>query len=169
MQVSNPRMPCFSTAHTAVYETPMGLLHVTYEQETVLSLNFHGGMTEASVPSVCSDTAAQQILEYLSGERQIFTIPYRLSGTPFQKLVWEAISMIPYGSTSSYSEIAQVIGQPSSVRAVASACGKNPLLILIPCHRIIGKDGTLHGYAGGIEMKQKLLTLEQQLSSPAKT
>lgn len=103
---------------------------------------------------------AAELVQYVLGERQSFAIPFDLRGTPFQLAVWAALCDIPYGQTRSYSEIANHIQKPSSVRAVGAAIGANPLLISVPCHRVIGKNGTLTGYRGGLEMKTKLLQLE---------
>ncbi len=102
----------------------------------------------------------RQLAEYASGKRQRFDLPTDLSGTPFQKLVWEYIAAIPFGQTLSYSELAERVGSPDGVRAVASATGANPLSIIIPCHRIIGKNGDLTGYAGGLPRKSALLDFE---------
>lgn len=105
---------------------------------------------------------AKELLEYLNGHRQHFTIPYDYQGTDFQNAVWETLCNIPFGETKSYSEIAEAIGKPSAVRAVGAAIGANPVLIGVPCHRVVGKNGQLTGYRGGIEMKAKLLQLESQ-------
>ncbi|MFT7879572.1 MAG: methylated-DNA--[protein]-cysteine S-methyltransferase [Sulfurimonas sp.] len=97
---------------------------------------------------------------YFSGKRETFDLPLFLVGTPFQRKVWEALQTIPYGRTATYTELAKEIGRPKAIRAVANAVGANPLAIIIPCHRIIGSDGTMRGYAGGVELKQKLLDIE---------
>lgn len=97
---------------------------------------------------------------YFSGKRETFDLPLLPVGTPFQTEVWEALQNIPYGTTATYAELAKAIGRPKAIRAVANAVGANPLAIIIPCHRIIGSDGTLTGYAGGVELKQKLLDIE---------
>ncbi|MCM3636041.1 methylated-DNA--[protein]-cysteine S-methyltransferase [Paenibacillus camelliae] len=104
-----------------------------------------------------------QLAEYFKGERTSFTIPMDLRGTAFQREVWEALLHIPYGQTRSYSDISSQIGRPSAVRAVGAAIGKNPLLITVPCHRVIAKKGALTGYRGGLDMKEKLLDMEAQL------
>jgi len=102
-----------------------------------------------------------QLQEYLSGKLKKFTIPYKfVSGTEFQRKVWGVLENIPYGITKTYKQIAEAIGNPKAVRAVANAVGMNPLSIIVPCHRVVGSDGTLHGYAGGVEMKEKLLGVE---------
>ncbi|WP_042166939.1 methylated-DNA--[protein]-cysteine S-methyltransferase [Paenibacillus gorillae] len=103
-----------------------------------------------------------QLKQYMDGDRREFTIPFDSGGTPFQSAVWEALRHIPYGRTCSYSDIAEQIGKPSSVRAVGTAIGANPILITVPCHRVIGKNGTLTGYRGGLEMKTELLRLERE-------
>lgn len=100
------------------------------------------------------------LIEYLQGKRKSFTIPFDIHGTPFQLDVWRALCEIPYGQTRSYSDIANQIQKPNAVRAVGAAIGANPVLITVPCHRVIGKNGALTGYRGGMEMKTKLLELE---------
>jgi len=106
----------------------------------------------------------KELQEYLLGERDVFSMPFDFRGTPFQLSVWNALCGIPYGQTRSYSDIALLINKPASVRAVGAAIGANPILISVPCHRVIGKNGTLSGYRGGIEMKIQLLELERKSS-----
>jgi len=99
--------------------------------------------------------------EYLAGVRHVFETPYHFpAGTPFQQKVWRAIAKVPYGKTSSYLQLAHDIKSPTSVRAVGGAVGKNPLSIIVPCHRIIGSDGSLTGFAGGLGLKKKILAIE---------
>lgn len=107
----------------------------------------------------------KQIDEYLNGRRTEFGIPLLLVGTDFQKSVWEALLKVPYGATSTYRRIAEDIGSPKAVRAVGSACKANPIAIIVPCHRIIGSDGSLIGYYGGLPLKQRLLNLERSRTS----
>ncbi|WP_054023185.1 methylated-DNA--[protein]-cysteine S-methyltransferase [Bacillus sp. FJAT-28004] len=102
-----------------------------------------------------------ELAEYFQGSRKQFSIPFDYQGTAFQQDVWKALCEIPYGETKSYSDIAHQIRRPSASRAVGTAIGENPILITIPCHRVIGKNGSLTGYRGGIEMKTKLLQLEK--------
>lgn len=102
----------------------------------------------------------QQFQEYLNGDRKQFDLQVELEGTPFQKSVWQALQGIPYGETRSYSEIAHSIGRPKAIRAVGRANGINPLPIIYPCHRVIGKNNSLTGYAGGMDMKKQLLQIE---------
>jgi methylated-DNA-[protein]-cysteine S-methyltransferase len=106
-------------------------------------------------------TYAVELIEYLQGTRKSFTVPYDFHGTPFQLAVWNALRDIPYGQTKSYSEIAHQIQKSTAVRAVGTAIGANPVLITVPCHRVIGKNGALTGYRGGLDMKTKLLQLER--------
>lgn len=103
-----------------------------------------------------------EITEYLDGKRRSFTVPMDFSGTAFQLAVWNALCEIPYGQTMSYSDIAKLIHKPAAVRAVGAAIGANPVLIMVPCHRVVGKNGALTGYRGGLAMKKQLLNLERQ-------
>ena len=105
-----------------------------------------------------------QIQAYLDGERSEFTIPVDLKGTAFQLAVWDALTKIPYGEKKSYSEIANMIQNPKAVRAVGAAIGANPVLMTIPCHRVVAKNGALTGFRGGLEMKEKLLALESMIN-----
>ncbi|MFA9422428.1 MAG: methylated-DNA--[protein]-cysteine S-methyltransferase [Sedimentibacter sp.] len=105
--------------------------------------------------------AAKQLNEYLDGVRKEFDLPLNPTGTDFQKKVWSALCNIPYGETRSYKQIAEVLGNSKASRAVGMSNNKNPIMIFIPCHRVIGADGSLVGYAGGLDMKEKLLALEK--------
>ncbi|PLS02877.1 methylated-DNA--[protein]-cysteine S-methyltransferase [Neobacillus cucumis] len=104
----------------------------------------------------------RELADYLEGKRKSFTLPFDYNGTDFQLAVWKALCEIPFGETRSYSEIANAINKPAAVRAVGTAIGKNPVLITVPCHRVVGKNGSLTGYRGGLEMKTRLLELERQ-------
>lgn len=108
------------------------------------------------------DTLKKQLSEYFKGERKEFDIPLDLVGTEFQKKVWISLLQIPYGQTISYGKQAELLGKPSAVRAVANANGKNKISIILPCHRVIGADGSLTGYGGGVWRKKRLLAFEQQ-------
>ncbi|MEH6940118.1 methylated-DNA--[protein]-cysteine S-methyltransferase [Bacillus sp. JJ664] len=108
---------------------------------------------------------SDEIIEFLEGERQQFSMPMDFKGTQFQLEVWNALNNIQYGETKTYKDIADMINNPKAVRAVGSAIGKNPLLIMVPCHRVIGKNGTLTGYRGGLAMKKMLLKMEQLYKS----
>ncbi|QJI45386.1 methylated-DNA--[protein]-cysteine S-methyltransferase [Pseudomonas sp. ADAK2] len=118
-----------------------------------------GPMTEAADNPILLRTV-EQLQEYFAGTRNQFDLELDFAGTQFQKKVWQALLTIPFGETRSYSEIAQQIGNPSAVRAVGAANGKNPISIVAPCHRVIGASGKLTGFAGGLEAKERLLTLE---------
>lgn len=119
-------------------------------------------LTDSSVSKLFHWT--QQILEYLAGKLRDWSLPIDMQGTPFQQEVWEALRQIPYGETRTYAQLARNIGKPAAVRAVANACGANPLAIVIPCHRVIGSDGQLTGFRWGIERKAALLQLERVLA-----
>ena len=122
----------------------------------------HPGTTESEHPCPILETAALQLREYASGSRTNFTLPLAPCGTAFQLRVWDALQEIPYGNTRTYGEIAAALGNPSAARAVGMACNKNPILLLIPCHRVIGKQGNPVGYAAGLDLKQELLNLEKR-------
>lgn len=102
-----------------------------------------------------------ELEEYFAGKRQAFNVPIKFNGTDFQNAVWQKLLEIPYGQVMSYSELAAAIGRPKAARAVGSACNKNPIAVIVPCHRVVGKSGSLTGYAGGIGIKEKLLELEK--------
>lgn len=138
---------------------PFGRLGVALTDTGVARVLFEGaekrGGEEASI-------VEGQLAEYFAGERQQFTVPLdlRFAGTPFQRAVLGALMEIPYGETTTYSELAARVGKPRAVRAVGSACGANPLPIIVPCHRVLRSDGSLGGYAGGLPWKKHLLELE---------
>lgn len=110
--------------------------------------------------SVLLEQAVQELEEYFAGERRKFDLPLHMEGTEFQKKVWNVLLQIPYGETKSYGEIAEIIGNRKACRAVGMANNRNPLMILVPCHRVVGADGGLVGYGGGLDIKEKLLALE---------
>ena len=120
-----------------------------------------GELHEANESAVLLETE-RQLKEYFAGSRHTFDLELDFAGTDFQKQVWQALLTIPFGETRSYSQIAQQIGNPKAVRAVGAANGRNPISIIAPCHRVIGASGTLTGFAGGLEAKQYLLTLEDR-------
>lgn len=113
-----------------------------------------------AMPSEVTRLAARQLDEYFAGRRRYFDVPLRMFGTEFRRRVWQAIGEVPYGDTISYGELAERVGDSRAVRAVAAAVWANPVSIFVPCHRIVGRDGALVGYAGGLEAKRRLLELE---------
>jgi methylated-DNA-[protein]-cysteine S-methyltransferase len=113
--------------------------------------------------------AVRQLDEYFAGTRRRFDLPLAPAGTPFQQRVWQGLTEIPYGETISYAELARRIGRPAAVRAVGAANGRNPLAIVVPCHRVIGSDGRLVGYGGGLPVKAALLELERRAGAPARS
>jgi methylated-DNA-[protein]-cysteine S-methyltransferase len=150
-------------------ETPIGPLHAAFDEEGKLAeLGFRERdpltVTREPDPRATGHgqwaTLVEQLHEYFSGKRKTFTFPLAPRGTEFQLAVWNALLEIPYGDTTTYAELARRIGRPSAVRAVGAANGANPIPVIIPCHRVIGSNGTLTGYGGGIERKQWLLALE---------
>lgn len=134
-----------------------GLLGIWFEQHTTLPVEL--GCESAHHPVI--NETREQLHQYFSGLRQQFNLPLAAQGTEFQQRVWRALTEIPYGQTCSYQELANAIGNPKAVRAVGLANGKNPISIVVPCHRVIGKNGKLTGYAGGVERKEQLLALER--------
>lgn len=150
-----------STIH---HLTPVGWLTLTANHSGLTGVGF-SKVGESYGRSAILDQSIRELDEYFAGERMEFSVSLVLTGTPFQKMVWDALRKIPYGAIPSYSDIADEIGRPSAVRAVGLANNKNPIPIFIPCHRVIGRDGSLTGYAGGLEIKRKLLDLELRTSS----
>lgn len=106
------------------------------------------------------EAAARELAEYFRGRRRVFEVPLEPAGTPFQRAVWDEVASIPFGEVRSYAEVALEVGRPRAVRAVGGANARNPLPIFVPCHRVVGSDGTLTGYAGGLKAKELLLSLE---------
>lgn len=121
--------------------------------------SFFAGFTQLETELI--KQAKQQLEQYFAGTRKIFGLPLSAKGTKFQREVWSQLEKIPYGATRSYGEIAYSLGMPKAARAVGGACNKNPIAVIVPCHRVVGANGSLTGYAGGLEFKKKLLRLEQ--------
>ena len=147
--------------------TTLDLKEVNYELRTDYALRFHPDLPRDAAPLALPSTpllrqAAAELREYFEGERKIFTIPLAPKGTPFQQRVWAALREIPYGATRSYKELAIAVGNEKACRAVGMANNRNPLPIFIPCHRVVGSDGKLVGYAGGLDAKKHLLELEKE-------
>lgn len=140
-------------------ETPVGILGLCARSGRLAAVKF-GPVAEFGADDVLAKTKIQ-LEEYFSGARREFDIPLDMPGTDFQKKCWQALAEIPYGETRSYSDIALKAGSPKAVRAAGMANHVNPIPIIVPCHRVIGKDGSLTGYAGGLEMKKFLLDMEK--------
>jgi len=144
------------------FATPLGWMELAANEEHLTAIRFVEDEPPHPNPagSVFFDLAASQISEYLKGQRRLLDLPHACPGTPFQREVWSALTEIPYGQTLSYRSLARQLGRGGSERAVGRAVGSNPLLLLVPCHRVIGADGRLCGYAGGLWRKQWLLEME---------
>jgi len=151
------------------YKSPYGNMTLQANDKGLLGVWFDIHTTKPKDLGCYSDEceilnrAIQQLDEYFSGQRTQFELPLAAKGTAFQQSVWNALCRIPYGETWSYQQLADAIGNPKAVRAVGLANGKNPLSVIVPCHRVIGKNGKLTGYAGGVETKQRLLELEKAI------
>ena len=144
----------------AVYATPVGEVRIDWEDAAVVGLRAAAKFPEQGRETELTARVAEQLGQYFAGERRSFDFPYVLRGTPFQRSVWSALLDIPYGQARSYGDLARRLGRPGAARAVGAACGRNPIWIAGPCHRAVGADGRLTGYAGGLEMKRALLELE---------
>lgn len=145
----------------AFIKTPLGIAKITGNANgltSIVLLNSDVPLTDV-IPEILED-AIYQLTEYFKEERKDFNLTLNPQGTNFQKRVWKALEEIPYGKTVSYMDLSKTLGDPKAIRAVAAANGKNPLWIVVPCHRVIGSDGSLTGYAGGLHRKQWLLELE---------
>jgi methylated-DNA-[protein]-cysteine S-methyltransferase len=149
--------------HHHLHPTPLGDLLLVGDEHALTALQLPGlhqvpaGSTESAAPFAA---AIAQIDEYFAGERRAFDLELAPTGGAFDRAVWEQLTAIPYGQTATYGEIARALGHPDSSRAVGAANGRNPLAIVVPCHRVIGSDGSLTGFAGGLDQKRALLNLE---------
>jgi methylated-DNA--[protein]-cysteine S-methyltransferase len=148
---------------TSYYLHSIGILKLTYSKEKIYKIEKVDRFGKYDEKSLFSDSINHEIIEYLNSKRENFSFYNNIEpkGTKFQMTVWNELKNIPYGDTKTYKEIAKSIGKPKAIRAVASAIGKNPIMIIIPCHRVIGSDGKLHGYAYGLDLKKKLLAIEK--------
>ncbi len=153
----------------AYYSSPVGVLLLEWDGEAVVRLAFPGrdGSPRAAGPGSIHDAAAVReplgrLKAYFAGELREFGLPLRPEGTEFQRQVWRALTEIPYGATISYAELARWIGRPTAARAVGAANGRNPIAIIVPCHRVIGANGSLTGFGGGLDRKEWLLTHERE-------
>jgi|SRR6185295_8521895 len=147
----------------AVMNSPIGPLTLASTESGLALVHFgssvpHGGIVDESA----NRQVIQQLQEYFEGKRTDFELSLDLQGTPFQMAVWNELQKIPYGATRSYADIARSIGKPGAARAVGMANHENPVAVVVPCHRVVGSDGSLTGYAGGLHLKQQLLEIENQ-------
>ncbi len=150
-------------------ESPLGTLLITGSEEGIRAIQFLDekppALPEEPLPSILA-VCTQQLREYFAGQRRSFEVPLDLQGTPFQLRVWELLRHIPFGETRTYLDLALALGDPKAVRAVGAANGQNPVPIIVPCHRVIGQDGQLVGYGGGLWRKEWLLAHEGRPVQP---
>ncbi|MDD2782360.1 methylated-DNA--[protein]-cysteine S-methyltransferase [Sulfuricurvum sp.] len=154
-------MQPYTFEYTRLITTPLGQMIASADEHAITSLDF-GNTSVANSDHPLLLRLEVELYEYFAGKLKTFTLPLDPHGTPFQKEVWETLLSIPYGETISYAQEAEQFGNPKAVRAVANANGRNPIAILIPCHRVIATGGGLGGYSGGIEKKEFLLLLEKE-------
>ncbi len=141
------------------YKTPIGEVTISEDNGCITNIAYHKLNCEEKETPLVKKTYSE-LQEYLNGKRKNFDIPIKLNGTQFQKRVWQALTSIPYGKIVTYKDIANLIGNKNAQRAVGMANNKNPIVIIIPCHRVIGANRNLTGYSGGLEVKKKLLKIE---------
>lgn len=151
---------------TYIFQSPVGVLTLSADERAVTGLSFTPDASPDSfrMGKKHSDIlyeAYSELREYFDGKRRVFNVPVETGGTPFQRSVWHALCEIPYGETRSYKDIAARIGKPLAARAVGQANNRNPVMIIVPCHRVIGSGGELTGYASGVYVKKFLLELEK--------
>ena len=147
------------TRYARTLTLPMGEVIIESDGNAITALRF--GKVEASNTCPILADCARQLTEYCAGKRTTFDLPLAPRGTEFQQTIWQLLTKIPYGQTRTYGELAAILGNPKAARAVGMACNKNPILLLIPCHRVVGSNGSLIGYAGGLDAKAWLLELER--------
>lgn len=146
------------------FKSPIGVIYLCADELGLTSLTTNKQEVPlVKTPEGFLKQAAKELEEYFAGKRKSFSVPLNPKGTEFQRTVWKELGRIPYGETICYEELAKRIKKPKAVRAVGAANGKNPLWLIVPCHRVIGKNGSLTGYAGGLSVKKKLLLLESAL------
>ena len=155
------------TRHYQFTDTPIGRLRLVSNGNALTRVEFEGrhGHDGVETADPVLEAAVRQLEEYFAGRRQRFELPLAAEGTPFQQEVWRALTGIPFGELRSYRDIADHIGNRKAVRAVGAANGRNPLPIVVPCHRVVGSDGRLTGFAGGLAVKERLLALEADASA----
>lgn len=148
-------------------ETPIGLLMITATDEAIIGVKptgYEENIVENEVSYIVAQKCKTELEEYFTGKRKSFDLPLKQEGTEFQKQVWKQLKRIPYGETRTYGEVAKLMGNSKAARAIGMANHNNPILILVPCHRVIGADGSLTGYSAGIEAKKYLLEFEKRIN-----
>jgi methylated-DNA-[protein]-cysteine S-methyltransferase len=143
-----------------VISSPFGNIRISSREGCLSELKFTDEETDGEILDQVLLSTVQQLEEYFAGERKTFDMPIGLGGTDFQRKVWLEVNKIPFGQTATYMKISQKLGKPGAIRAVGAAIGANPILVILPCHRVLGSDGSLTGYAGGLDRKKALLELE---------
>ncbi|GAB2712895.1 methylated-DNA--[protein]-cysteine S-methyltransferase [Halomonas garicola] len=141
-------------------DSPLGRLTLTASDDGLTAVDFSRGLLGTRREHPVLERCKAQLAEYFAGTRTAFDLPLAAEGTAFQQAVWQALREIPYGETRNYGELAAALGKPTASRAVGTANGKNPLAIVVPCHRVVGADGRLTGYSGGLARKEWLLAHE---------
>lgn len=154
--------------YTDYLDTPLGLMECKASEHGITQVIFCGEEKSTIHPNNITDQCKQQLREYFAGQRKTFDLSLDQQGTTFQQSIWHCLTQIPYGQLRSYGELAHMINNPKAVRAVGGANGRNPISIIVPCHRVVGANGTLTGYAGGIERKLWLLKHEGIELKPSK-
>lgn len=144
------------------FDSPIGHISMTEEEDAITYIGITNAPCSTDIPTPLLSEAQRQVSEYLHGERSTMNFPIRMRGTDFQVRVWKALQQIPYGSTSTYGTIATKLNNERAARAVGMACNRNPLLLAVPCHRVIGTGGKLTGFACGVDIKLQLLKLEHR-------
>lgn len=145
----------------ATFKTEFGLLKIEVENNAVVTMRIDNSVPVAAPQSPFMKEVFLQLEDYFLGKRRDFNFPIRMEGTPFQQAVWRELMKIPYGETISYQELAKRVGKEKASRAVGNANGRNPICIVVPCHRVVRANGDLGGYAYGVEMKKKLISIEE--------
>jgi methylated-DNA-[protein]-cysteine S-methyltransferase len=152
----------------AFYPSPIGVIEMTGTEEAILTVHFTARKkAETSEWTAALEAGLRQLDEYFAGERRTFALNLQPRGTDFQRKIWAALLEVPFGRTATYGEIARAVGRPAAVRAAGAANGRNPISIIIPCHRIVGATGGLVGYGGGLGRKDWLLAHERKHAGPA--
>ncbi|PSW18012.1 cysteine methyltransferase [Photobacterium sanctipauli] len=145
--------------------SPFGWLNIVADDSAVTAIEFDAAPDMVQQPNAMTALCFEQLSDYFAGKRLAFDVPLNMKGTAFQRTVWQVLNTLDYGQTCSYGDIANQIGNPKAVRAVGAANGKNPIPIIVPCHRVIGSSGKLTGYAGGLDIKIWLLEHEKAVAA----